>query len=61
VLDSGCTNHMTGERRMLYLLRRMIVKVIASRLATIAKDKSLGLVKLLSQLNIQFLKFLLNH
>jgi hypothetical protein len=38
------------------------VKVIASRSATIAKIKSLVSVKLLSQRNIQFLKFfLLNH
>jgi hypothetical protein len=38
------------------------VKVIASRSATIAKVKSLVSVKLLSQPNIQFLKFfLLNH
>jgi hypothetical protein len=31
----------------------------ASHSTTIAKDKSLGLVKLLSQPNIQFLKFFL--
>jgi hypothetical protein len=43
-------------------LRRTSVKVIASRSATIAKVKSLISVKLLSQRNIQFLKFfLLNH
>jgi hypothetical protein len=40
-------------------LRRMSVKVIASRSATIAKFKSLVSVKLLSQPNIQFLKFFL--
>jgi hypothetical protein len=38
-------------------LRRMIVQVIASHSLIIAKEKSLDLVKLLSQLNIQFLKF----
>jgi hypothetical protein len=39
----------------------MIVNVIASRLATQAKAKSLVSIKLLLQPNIQFLKFLLNH
>jgi hypothetical protein len=43
-------------------LRRMIVKVTASRSMTIAKAKSLVSVKLQSQSSIQFLKFfLLNH
>jgi hypothetical protein len=37
----------------------MSVKVIASRSETIAKVKSLVSVKLLSQPNIQFLKFFL--
>jgi hypothetical protein len=37
----------------------MIVKVIASRSVTIAKGKSLALVKLLSQPNIQSLRFFL--
>jgi hypothetical protein len=41
---------------------KMIVKVTSSRLATIANAKPLVLVKLLSKMNIQFLKFfLLNH
>jgi hypothetical protein len=43
-------------------LRRMIVKVTASRSMTIAKAKSLVSVKLQSQSSIQFLKFFLfNH
>jgi hypothetical protein len=37
------------------------MKVIASRLATITKAKSLVSIKLLLQPNIQFLKFLLNR
>jgi hypothetical protein len=68
VLDSGCTNHMTGERSddaqiiCSHPLRRTSVKVIASRSATIAKAKSLVSVKLLLLPNIQFLKlFLLNR
>jgi uncharacterized membrane protein len=59
VLDSGCTNHMVGERRIFTDFEKNIVKVIASNLVTIAKAKSLSLVKLLSQSNIQFLKFFL--
>jgi uncharacterized membrane protein len=59
VLDSGCTNHMVGERRIFTYFEKNIVKVIASNLVTIAKAKSLSLVKLLSQSNIQFLKFFL--
>jgi hypothetical protein len=61
VLDSGCTNHMTGERMMFTSFKRMSVKVIASHSATIAKVKALVSLKLLSQPNIQFLKFLLNR
>jgi hypothetical protein len=60
VLNSECTNHMMREREgCSHPLRRMSVKVIASHLTTIAKVKSLVLVKLLSQPNIQFFKFFL--
>jgi hypothetical protein len=48
-----------GREWCSHYLRRMSVKVTASRSATIAKAKSLVSVKLLSQPNIQFLKFFL--
>jgi hypothetical protein len=51
-----------GREGCSHCLRRLIVQVIASHLAIIAKVKSLGSVKLLSQPNIQSLKFFsLNH
>jgi hypothetical protein len=50
---------MMRERRMFTSLRTTSVKVIASYLVTIVKVKPLVSVKLLSQLNIQFLKFFL--
>jgi hypothetical protein len=61
VLDSGCTNHMTGERRMLISFKKNECESDSSRSVTIAKVKSLVSVKLLSQPNIQFLKFLLSN
>jgi hypothetical protein len=51
---------MTEERSIFTSFEKKSVKVIASRSVTIAKVKSLVLVKLLSQPNIQFLKFLSN-
>jgi hypothetical protein len=59
MLDSGCINHMTGREGCSHTLRRTSVKVIASRSAIIDKFESLVSVKLLSQQNIQFLKFFL--
>jgi hypothetical protein len=59
VLDSGCTNHITVKRRMFTSFEKIIVQVIASRSVIIAKEKFLDSVKLLSQPNIQSLKFIL--
>jgi hypothetical protein len=50
---------MTEERRMFKYFEKNKCKMIASRSVTIAKVKSLVSVKLLSQRNIQFLKFFL--
>jgi hypothetical protein len=62
VLDSGCANHMMGGGEgCSHSLRRMSVKVIASRSTTIAMVKSLVSIKLLSEPNIQFLKFFLSN
>jgi hypothetical protein len=58
VLDSECTNHMSVERRMFTSFEKNDSSVIASRSVIIAKEKSLDLIKLLSQPSIQFLKFL---
>jgi hypothetical protein len=59
VLDSGCTNHMTGEKHMFTSLRRMIVQVIESYLVTIVKEIYFGMVKLLLLPIILFQKFYL--
>jgi hypothetical protein len=63
MLDSGCINHMTGERRMFTSFEK---NECESDYITFGdnsqKVKSLVSVKLLSQRNIQFLKFFLfNH
>jgi hypothetical protein len=61
VLDSGCTNHITGEKKYSHTLRRTSQQIIASHLEIIAKTKFLAMAKLLSLLNILFVKlFLLN-
>jgi hypothetical protein len=59
VLDSRCANHMTGERRMFTSFEENECESDSIILVTIVKVKSLVSVKLLSQLNIQFLKFFL--
>jgi hypothetical protein len=59
VLDSECTNHMIGERKMFISFEKKSVKVIASCSVIIAKAKSLVSVKLLLLPNIKFLKFFL--
>jgi hypothetical protein len=62
VLDSGCTNHMTGEKEMFTSLKKMITQVTQSRLVTIVMKRYLGMVKSPSLPIILFLRFcLLNH
>jgi hypothetical protein len=62
VLDSGCTNHTTRERRLFTSFKKNECESDCTTFGEIAKAKSLVSVKLLSQPSIQFLKFfLLNH
>jgi hypothetical protein len=64
VLDSGYTNHIMGERMIFTYFEKNECEsdeVIASRSAIIAKVKFLVSVKLLSQLNIQYLNFFLSN
>jgi hypothetical protein len=59
VLDSRCINHMTGERRIFTSFEKNEYESYCITFDDNSKAKFLGLVKLLSQLNILFLKFFL--
>jgi hypothetical protein len=61
VLDSGCTNHITGERRMFTSFEKNMCESDCITFGDNSQVKSLVSAKLLSQQNIQFLKFLLNY
>jgi hypothetical protein len=62
VLDSGCTNHMTGERRIFTYFEKNECESNYITFGDNSQGQLLVSVKLLSQWNIQFLKFfLLNH
>jgi len=49
VLDSGCTQHMTGDQMMFSSLDKNVVAIVTSSLVTIAGAKSKELVQFLSQ------------
>ena len=49
VLDSGCTQHMTGDQMMFSSLDENVVAIVTSSLVTIAGAKSKELVQFLSQ------------
>jgi hypothetical protein len=59
VLDSGCTNHMTGEKEMFTYIEENDCQVTQSHLVTIVKERYMGMVKSLSLLIILFLRFCL--
>ena len=50
VLDSGCTQHMTGDPKMFSSLDDNVVGYSVSSLVTIAEARSKELVQLLSQM-----------
>ena len=57
VLDSGCTQHMTGDPKMFFSLDDNVVGYSVSSLVTIAEARSKELVQLLSQVIILFQKY----
>ena len=57
MLDSGCTQHMTGDPKMFSSLDDNVVGYSVSSLVTIAEARSKELVQLLSQVIILFQKF----
>jgi hypothetical protein len=59
VLDSGCTNHMTRERRMFPSFEKNESESDCIMFDENYQGQVLGFGKLLSQTNIQFLLFLL--
>jgi hypothetical protein len=59
VLDSGCTNHMTGEKHMFTSFEENDFPNNTIMLVTIVKEVYLGMVKLLSLPIILFQKFYL--
>jgi hypothetical protein len=62
VFDSGCINHMMRERRMFTSFEKNKCECDCITFGDNSQGQVLGLVKLLSQRNIQFLKlFLLNR
>ena len=54
MLDSGCTQHMTGDQMMFSSLDENVVAIVTSSLVTIAGAKSKELVQFLSQAIILF-------
>jgi hypothetical protein len=59
VLDSGCTNHMTGLKHIFTSFEENDCQVTQSCLVTLVKEGYLGMVKLLSLLLNLFQKFYL--
>jgi hypothetical protein len=61
MLDSGCTNHMTGERRMFTSFEKNDYENDCITFGDNSQDQVLGFGKIAILPNIQFLKFLLNR